>query len=70
MLAPFGTLLVHANFTTDNFEDSSHNDALHGLEMEAPIQDRTNAPIIGNGMCKLEDAAAAQEWESQGPHIR
>ena len=71
LLAPFGTLLVHASFPTDDLEDT-HDDVLHGLAPEVqqdPSQDpscaginTTEIPIIGDGMCELEDAATALEW--------
>ncbi|KAH9047051.1 hypothetical protein EDB84DRAFT_1557861 [Lactarius hengduanensis] len=62
LLAPFGTLLVHASLSTDDIEDSSHDDVLHGLAPDAITQDYTDDPIIGDGMCELEDAATALEW--------
>jgi hypothetical protein len=61
-LAPFGTLLVHAASLTDDIEDPSHDDALHSLAPDVITPDSANIPIIGNGMCELEDAAAALEW--------
>lgn len=63
LLAPFGTLLVHANLNDDT-EDLSHDNVLHGLAPEA--MDNTNSPldspITGDGMCELENAATALEW--------
>jgi hypothetical protein len=62
MLAPFGTLLVHATFPTDDVEDLSHDDVLHGLAPDALTQDHANTSIISDGMCELENAAATLEW--------
>ena len=67
LLAPFGTLLVNASFPTDDLEDASHDNVLHGLAPEVQqdpscVGINTEIPIIGNGMCELEDAATALEW--------
>ena len=64
MLAPFGTLLVHASLAGDDIEDSSH-DVLHGLNQDAVSSD-PSAPITGDGMCELEDAATSLDWTPEG----
>jgi hypothetical protein len=53
---------VHASFLNDDTEDFLHDDILHGLALEAIVQDNTNVPIVGDGMCKLENAATSLEW--------
>ncbi|KAF8259168.1 hypothetical protein EI94DRAFT_1707336 [Lactarius quietus] len=65
VLAPFGTLLVHASLPVDNIEDSSHDDVLHGLVQDAVLSDPLNAPITGDGMCDFEDAATSLDWAPQ-----
>jgi hypothetical protein len=61
MLAPFGTLLVHASLPGDDIEDSLPNNTLHGLALDADSSD-TNAPPTDNGICELEDAATSLDW--------
>ncbi|KAH9011001.1 hypothetical protein EDB84DRAFT_1681136 [Lactarius hengduanensis] len=61
MLAPFGTLLVHASLPGDDSEDSSHDDVLRNLAQDAVLSD-PHIPITGNGICELEDAATSLEW--------
>ncbi|KAF8264280.1 hypothetical protein EI94DRAFT_1703360 [Lactarius quietus] len=65
VLAPFGTLLVHASLPVDDIEDSSHDDILHGLVQDAVSSDPLNAPITGNGMCDFEDTATSLDWAPQ-----
>ncbi|KAF8265196.1 hypothetical protein EI94DRAFT_1787602 [Lactarius quietus] len=65
VLAPFGTLLIHASLPVDDIEDSSHDDVLHGLVQDAVSSDPLNAPITGNGMCDFEDAATSLDWALQ-----
>ncbi|KAH9072765.1 hypothetical protein EDB83DRAFT_2516541 [Lactarius deliciosus] len=62
LLAPFGTLLVHASLSGDDFEDSSHDDGLHSLIQDTVSSDHLNVPLAGGGMCELEDAAASLDW--------
>ncbi|TFY55061.1 hypothetical protein EVG20_g9459 [Dentipellis fragilis] len=61
ILAPFGTLLVHAPLTTDDIEDLAHDNSLHGLEMDT-LRDSTTSLLTSNGMCALEDTAADVAW--------
>ncbi|KAH9003694.1 hypothetical protein EDB86DRAFT_2798425 [Lactarius hatsudake] len=61
MLAPFGTLLVHASLPGDDLEDSSHDDVLRNVAQDAVLSD-PSIPITGNGICELEDAATSLEW--------
>lgn len=60
-LAPFGTLLVHTSLTSDDLEDSSHDDVLHGLVQDV-LSDDPQVPVTGDGMCDLEDAATSLDW--------
>ncbi|KAH9032479.1 hypothetical protein EDB85DRAFT_2145593 [Lactarius pseudohatsudake] len=62
LLAPFGTLLVHASLSGDDFEDSSHDNGLHSLVQDAVLSDHPDVPLAGGGMCELEDAAASLDW--------
>ncbi|KAH9013987.1 hypothetical protein EDB85DRAFT_1876665 [Lactarius pseudohatsudake] len=62
LLAPFGTLLVHASLSSDDFEDSSHDNGLHSLVQDAVLSDHPDVPLAGGGMCELEDAAASLDW--------
>ncbi|KAH9005732.1 hypothetical protein EDB86DRAFT_2795608 [Lactarius hatsudake] len=56
LLAPFGTLLVHASLPGDDVEDPSHDDE------DAVLSDHPNVPLTGEGMCELEDAATSLDW--------
>ncbi|KAH9003649.1 hypothetical protein EDB86DRAFT_2826236 [Lactarius hatsudake] len=56
LLAPFGTLLVHASLPDDDVEDPSHDDE------DAVLSDHPNVPLTGEGMCELEDAATSLDW--------
>ncbi|KAF8261288.1 hypothetical protein EI94DRAFT_1607575 [Lactarius quietus] len=62
----FASDILCAPFLTDDVEDVSHDDILHGLAPGVVVQDHTtrdtDTPIIGDGMCWLEDAVTAQEW--------
>ncbi|KAH9168605.1 hypothetical protein EDB89DRAFT_1909186 [Lactarius sanguifluus] len=62
LLAPFGTLLVHASLPGDDFEDPSHDDVLHSLVQDTVLSDHPNVPLTGEGMCELEDAATSLDW--------
>jgi hypothetical protein len=62
VLAPFGTLLVHASLPGDDTEDSSHDDLLHGLVQDAVLSEHLGVPLTGDGMCELEDAATSLDW--------
>jgi hypothetical protein len=62
VLAPFGTLLVHASLPSDDTEDSSHDNALHGLAQDAVLLDNPTGPLTGDGMCELENAATSLDW--------
>lgn len=64
VLAPFGTLLVHAPLSGDDIEDS-HDDVLHGLDQAAVSSDPSNIPLTGDGMCDLEDAATSLDWSPE-----
>ncbi|KAH8989846.1 hypothetical protein EDB83DRAFT_2480927 [Lactarius deliciosus] len=71
VLAPFGTLLVHASAPSDEMEDSelSHddqdNDVLHGLVSGAITSDHTGVPITGDGVRELEDATTSLDWDPE-----
>ncbi|KAH8987060.1 hypothetical protein EDB92DRAFT_2090923 [Lactarius akahatsu] len=72
VLAPFGTLLVHASAPPSNeMEDSelSHDDqdddVLHGLVPGAVTSDHTDVPVIGDGVRELEDAATSLDWDPE-----
>ncbi|KAH8976414.1 hypothetical protein EDB86DRAFT_2840993 [Lactarius hatsudake] len=56
LLAPFGTLLVHASLPGDDVEDPSHDDE------DAVLSDHPNVPLTGEGMCELEDTATSLDW--------
>ncbi|KAH9165187.1 hypothetical protein EDB89DRAFT_1858599 [Lactarius sanguifluus] len=62
LLAPFGTLLVHASLPGDDFEDPSHDDVLHSLVQDAVLSDHPNVPLTSKGMCELEDTATSLDW--------
>ncbi|KAH8991292.1 hypothetical protein EDB92DRAFT_1995091 [Lactarius akahatsu] len=72
VLAPFGTLLVHASAPpSDEMEDSelSHDDqdddVLHGLVPGAVTSDHTDVPVTGDGVRELEDAATSLDWDPE-----
>ncbi|KAH9011022.1 hypothetical protein EDB85DRAFT_1879091 [Lactarius pseudohatsudake] len=69
VLAPFGTLLVHASAPSDEMEDSelSHNNqdanVLHGLVPGAVTSDHTDVPVTGDRVCELKDAVTSLDWD-------
>lgn len=62
MLAPFGTLLVHAALPSDDVEDSSHDNTLHGLSQDTDSSDDSNVSPTGDRICELENAATSLDW--------
>ncbi|KAH9024681.1 hypothetical protein EDB85DRAFT_1870012 [Lactarius pseudohatsudake] len=64
MLAPFGTLLIHASPLPNDMEDA-HDNLLHGLDPEAVLPEAAAMPLAGSGMCELEDMAAHPRWSPE-----
>lgn len=67
MLAPFGTLLIHASPLSNDTEDL-HDDLLHGLDPEVAMSaSEGTAPLLASssGMCKLEDMATQPRWSPE-----
>jgi hypothetical protein len=52
VLAPFGTLLVHASLPGDDLEDS-HDDILHGLDQDAVSSDPSTFPSLAMACVNL-----------------
>ena len=69
MLVPFSTLLIHVSPLANETEDS-HDDILHGLDLEAvtPEGADSDMPLIGSGMCELEDMATHPRWSCGEEH--
>ncbi|KAH9074356.1 hypothetical protein EDB83DRAFT_2312676 [Lactarius deliciosus] len=64
MLAPFGTLLIHASPLPDDMEDP-HDDLLHGLDPEAVLPKGADMPLTSSGMYELEDMATHPRWSPE-----
>ncbi|KAH9177846.1 hypothetical protein EDB89DRAFT_1901950 [Lactarius sanguifluus] len=64
MLAPFGTLLIHASPLPNDTEDA-HDDLLHGLDPEAVLSKGMVMPLTGSRMCELEDMATHPRWSPE-----